>query len=78
MLVIWKGAVELAKLTPSPMIREDTTVAVMEAVSRGIKEPIVRLKSSISKQKSTPARGALNMPAMAAAVPQQTRRVTLR
>ena len=66
MFDVRKGAVVLAKLTPSPMIREETTVAVIEAVSKGIREPMVRLKSRISKQNNTPARGALNMPAMAA------------
>jgi len=60
------------------MIREDTAVAVMDAVKRGMIEPMVRLKSNISKQKRTPARGALNIPEIAAAAPQHTKSVILR
>ena len=53
----------------------DTTAADTVDSNRGIIEFIEILKRSISKVKSTPARGALNMPAMAPAAPHPIRMV---
>jgi len=47
MLAKRKGAVELAKLTSAPVSREDTAVAVMEAVNKGMMEPNVKLNKRI-------------------------------
>ncbi len=53
------------------------TVAETVAISSGIMLVIEILNRSISNTKRTPARGALNMPATAAAAPQPKRMVML-
>ena len=56
----------------------DTTVADTVESSSGIIEFIEILNSSISSTKRTPASGALNIPATAAAAPQPRRIVIFR
>ena len=55
----------------------DTTVADTVERSRGIMEFIEMLKRRISRTKRMPARGALNIPATAAAAPHPRRIVML-
>ena len=70
MLAIRKASIDPANCTSVPIKRYVTTVAVTDESSSGRMAFIDMLKSRISSVKSTPASGALKMPAMAAAAPQ--------
>ncbi len=52
--------------------------AVIEAISSGITDTVVRSIISTSRVKSIPAMGALKMPAMPAAAPQPTNIIRMR
>ncbi len=52
--------------------------AVIDAISSGITDTVVRSSISTSSVKSMPAIGALNIPAMPAAAPQPTRIISVR
>ena len=60
-----------------PRKRYEMTVADTVESSKGIIEVIEMLNIRISRVKSTPARGALNMPATAPAAPQPRSMVML-
>ena len=60
-----------------PRNREDPTVAETVDSNKGIMEFMEILKRSISSTNSTPARGALNIHATAAAAPHPRRIVML-
>ena len=60
-----------------PRIRLETTVADTEETSRGIIDVMEMLKRRISRVNSTPASGALKIPAMAPAAPHPSRIVML-
>ncbi len=53
-------------------------VLVIEAISRGITDTVVRSSISTSRVKSMPAIGALKMPAIPAAAPQPTSIISIR
>ena len=62
----------------APRKMHETTVAEMVEINSGSMEFMDTLKRRISIVNSTPARGALNIPAMAPAAPQPSRIVMLR
>ena len=64
-----------SKGSESPRKRYEITVADTVDISSGRMEVIEMLNRSISKVKSTPAKGALKMPATAPAAPQPKRMV---
>ena len=70
MLLIENCSTELEKVTISPSTKYETIVAVTDDSSNGRIDDIDRLNSNISKVNSTPAIGALKIPATAPAAPQ--------
>ena len=71
------GVSEHSKGVLRPRKMYETTVADTVERSNGIIEFIEILKRRISRTKRTPARGALNIPATAAAAPHPKRMVML-
>ena len=59
--------------TASPRKIYETTVAVIAEINSGSMEVMEILKSNISRVKSTPASGALKIPATAPAAPHPSK-----
>ena len=67
------GVRSFSKATVLPRNKYDTVVAVIDEITNGSNDVIDILNSRISKVKSTPANGALNIPATAPAAPHPRR-----
>ena len=75
MFRIEKSTSVQANCVSRPRMRYDTIVADTEDSNSGRSELIDRLNRRISRVNSTPASGALKMPATAPAAPQPSRSV---